>query len=107
MYNATEYLRHGDRRSIDYPNAEIMRWTNAKKEDMLGTLWRWRRQYQMESTLETKKQRALTKFGFTAERPDREIGRGHVTRTGRRRRVRRKMRGRLRTPNRGLFEAVA
>ena len=30
----------------------------------------WRRQYQVETTLEAKKQRALTKFGFTAERPD-------------------------------------
>ena len=57
----------------------------------------------METTLEAKKQRALTKFGFTAEQPDGEIGRGHVTRTGRRRQPRRRVRGRMRTPNRGLF----
>ena len=36
---------------------------------MLKLLRHWRRQYQLETTLEAKKQRALTKFGFTTERP--------------------------------------
>ena len=105
-YNATEYLRHGDRGQIDYPDAEIMRWTNTRKEGMLKMLRGWCRQYQMEVTLDAKKQRALTKFGFTAEQPDGEIGQGNVARTGRCRRAQRRMRGRLRTPNRSLFGVV-
>ena len=44
--------------------------------------WLW--QYQMEITLEAKKKHALTKFGFTAKRPDGEVGQGHITLTGRR-----------------------
>ena len=105
-YNATRYLRHGDRGQIDHPDAEIMRWTNTRKEGLLKMLRGWRRQYQMEVTLDTKKQCALTKFGFTAERLDRGTGQGNVTRTGRPRRARRNMRGRMRTPNRGMFGAV-
>ena len=102
-YNATEYLRHENRGQNEYPDAEIMRWVSTQKEDFLKMFRHWRQQYQMETTLEAKKQCALTKFGFTAERPDDKIGRGHVTRTGRRRRARRRKRGRMRTPNRGLF----
>ena len=30
-YNATEYLRQGDRGQINYPNAEIIRWTIKRK----------------------------------------------------------------------------
>ena len=105
-YTTTQYLRCGDRGQIDYPDAEIMCWTNTRKEGKLKMLRGWRRQYQMETTLEPKKQRALTQFGFTAEQPDGEIGRGHVTRTGRRRRAWRRVRGRMRTLNRDLFGAM-
>ena len=62
-YNATEYLRHGDRGQIDYPDAEIIRWTIKRKGEMLSLLRRWKRQYQLETTLEAKKQRALTNLG--------------------------------------------
>ena len=37
-YNATEYLRQGDRRQIDYPDAEIMCWTIKCKEGILEML---------------------------------------------------------------------
>ena len=37
-YNATECLRCGDRGQIDYPDAEIMRWTIKRKEKMLKML---------------------------------------------------------------------
>ena len=83
-----------------------MRWTNTRKEGMLKMLRGLRRQYLMETTLEVKKQRALTKFGFTAKQLDGEIGRGHVTRTGRRQQVWRRMREQICTPNRSLFGAV-
>ena len=62
-YNATEYLRQGDRGQIDYPDAEIIRWTIKRKGEMLSLLRRWKRQYQLETTLEAKKQRALTNLG--------------------------------------------
>ena len=54
-YNATEYLRCGDRGQIDYPDAEIMRWTNKRKEGLLKILRRWRSQYHMKITLDAKK----------------------------------------------------
>ena len=41
-YNATEYLRHGDRGQIDYPDAEIIRWTIKRKREMRSLLRRWR-----------------------------------------------------------------
>ena len=91
---------------IDYPDAAIIRWTNTRKEGMLKMLRGWRQQYQMEVTLDAKKQCVLTKFGFTAEHPDSETGQGNATRTGRRRRARRNMRVRMRTPNRGMFGAM-
>ena len=105
-YNATEYLRFGDRGQLDYPDPDRMYWTNTRKEDTLKMLRRWRWHYQMKITLEEKKQRALTKFGFTAKQLDGEIGRGHVTRTGRRQQVWRRMREQICTPNRSLFGAV-
>ena len=105
-YNATEYLRHGDRGQIDYPDAEIIRWTIKRKGDMLNLLRRWRRQYQLETTLEAKKQRALTKFGFTAERPNDDNIPSGPTRVRRRRRARPRRRWRSTTLNRSLFGAV-
>ena len=39
-YNATEYLRHGDRGQIDYSDAEIMRWIIKRKEGQLKMLQR-------------------------------------------------------------------
>ena len=83
-----------------------MCWTNTRKEGLLKMLRGWHGQYQMETSLEAKKQHALTQCGFTAERPGGDTGRGHVTRTGRRRQARRRVRGRMRTPNRGLFGTV-
>ena len=71
-YNATKYLRYGDRGQINYPDAEIMRWMNTRKEGMLKMLRGWRQQYQLEVTLDAKKQCALTKFGF---RPSDQAGR--------------------------------
>ena len=105
-YNATQYLRHGDRGQIDYPDAEILRWTNTRKEGLLKMLRGWRRQYQMDVTLDAKKQCALTRFGFTAERPGGENGPDNVTRTRRRRRVRRTRRGWLRGPASYLVGSV-
>ena len=83
-----------------------MRWTIKSKEKRLEMLGRWRRQYQMEITLDAKKQRALTQFGFTAERPDRENGQVNVTRTRRRRQDRRLRRGWLRRPANNLVGSV-
>ena len=65
MYNATKYLRHGDHRQIDCPDAEIICWANKRKGEILKLLRHWRWQYHLETTLEAKKQRALTKFAFT------------------------------------------
>ena len=81
--NATEYLRPEDHGLMDYPDAEIMRWTIKHKEKMLEMFRRWRHQYQMEVTLDAKKQRALTKFGFIAKRPDGIDDPDNVTRTRR------------------------
>ena len=108
-HNATEYLHYGDRSKIDHPRAEIMRWTKSAKESMLNMLRKWRRQHQVETTLNGKRQRALTKYGFTAERRGGADGAGvlgHVTRTKRRRRPRCVRRGWIRTPQRNLFGAV-
>ena len=104
-----EYLHYGDRGKIDYPKAEIMRWTKSTKEGMLNMLRKWRRQYQVETRSDAKRQRALTKFGFTAERPDNDDGvgcLGHVTRTRHSRRPRRVRRSWVQTSQRNLFGAV-
>ena len=45
--------------------ADIMRWTRTRKEGLLKMPWKWRRQYQIETKLDAKKQRALTKFGHS------------------------------------------
>ena len=79
-YNTTGYLRHGDCGQIGYPDAEIICWTNKRKGEMLRLLRRWRQQYQLETTLQAKKQRALTKFGFTAERPTDDSNSSRLTR---------------------------
>ena len=105
-YNATEYLRCGDRVQIDYPDAEIMRWTNTRKEGLLRLLRRWRRQFQLEITLDAKKKHALTAFGFTAERPDGESGRNNITHIRRCQRIRCERRGWMRTLNSSLFGPV-
>ena len=73
---------------IGYPDAEVIRWTNKRKGEMLKLLRRWRRQSQLEITLEAKKQRALTKFGFTAERPTDDSNSSGLTRVRRCRRTR-------------------
>ena len=90
-YNATEYLRPEDRGQIDYPDAVIMRWTIKHKEKMLKMLNGWRRQYQIELTLDAKRQSMLTKFGFTIERPDSSLY--NTTHPRRRRRARLTRRG--------------
>ena len=83
-----------------------MRWRIKRKEGLLKILRLWRRQYQLETTLEAKKQRALMKFGFTAEGPDGENGQGNVTRTRRHQGARHGRRGWMRSSNRSLFGAV-
>ena len=62
----------GDRVKIDYPKAEVRCWTKTRKEGLLKLkiFQHWRGQYQVEVTQEAKKQHALRKFGFTAERPE-------------------------------------
>ena len=105
-YNVIECLRHRDGGQIDYPDAEIIYWTNKRKEEMLKLFRRWRQQYQLETTLEAKKQRALTKFGFTAERPTDDSNSSGPTRAQRSRRARPKRRWRFTTLNTFLFGAV-
>ena len=73
---------------------------------MLSLLRRWRRQYQLETTLEAKKQRALTKFEFTAERPADDGTSSGVARVQRGRRTLPRRRWRSTTLNRSLFGAV-
>ena len=60
-----------------------------QKEDLLDILQKWRRQHQVETKLDAKEQHALTKFGFTAERPENEEGPTRASVRGRRRRPRR------------------
>ena len=59
-------LQYGDRNQIDYPRAEILSWTRARKSGLLKLLNRWHKWYLVEQLLETKGQRSLTAFGFTA-----------------------------------------
>ena len=65
-YNADTMLQYGDRNQIDYPRAEIQSWTRARKSGLLKLLKRWHKRYLVEQLLETKGQRSLTTFGFTA-----------------------------------------
>ena len=65
-YNADTMLQYGDRNQIDYPRAEILSWTRARKSGLLKLLNRWHKRYLVAQLLETTGQRSLTAFGFTA-----------------------------------------
>ena len=65
-YNADTMLQCGGRYQIDYPRAEILSWTRARKSGLLHLLKWWHRQYLAETMMENRDQRPLTTFGFTA-----------------------------------------
>ena len=71
-YNADTMLQCGDRDQIDYPRAEILSWTRARKSGLLHWLKRWHKKYLAETMMENRDQRPLTTFGFTARHTARD-----------------------------------
>ena len=65
-YNADTMLQCGDKNQINYPRAEILSWTRARKSGLLHLLKRWHKQYLAETMMEIRGQRPLTSFCFTA-----------------------------------------
>ena len=65
-YNADTMLQYDDRNQIDYLCAEILSWTRERTSGLLNLLKRWYTQYLVETMMQTRGERPLTAFGFTA-----------------------------------------
>ena len=65
-HNADTMLQYGDRNQIDYPRAEILSWARARKSGLLNLLKRGHKQYLVKTMMQTRGQRPLTAFDFTA-----------------------------------------